>query len=214
MTRHARVIQSRRFRKPGTGLNVVAKHAPARRRAFLDAAPAAQPEVCAFDEAVERGRQLRAALRSHELEGDVIAVDDRVSRAKNAGARVALERVDPALVGRPVHSEAHEDAVVRGSLSLERRIADTHDRHEDSTSCARRRRWSDGLHCVRQRARRVTSEPFARQAQRENAEASAPHPNEGSSPRRSMAYRMVGEENPETTGYGNTGPRVCPEALS
>src|SRR5438132_10067062 len=214
MTRHERVIRSPAFSGSWTRLDAVAKHAPARRRASLHAAPAAQPEIRAFDEAIERGRQLRAALRPHEFEGDVVAVEDRVGRAKDTRARVALERVDPALVGRPVHSEAHEDAVVRGSLSLERRIADTHDRHEDSTSCARRRRWSDGLHCVRQRARRVTSEPFARQAQRENAEASAPHPNEGSSPRRSMAYRMVGEENPETTGYGNTGPRVCPEALS
>src|SRR5437870_12356001 len=107
MTRHARVIQSRRFRKPGTGLNVVAKHAPARRRAFLDAVPAAQLEVCTFDEAVERGRQLRAALRSHDLEGYVITVYDRVSRVKNDGARVASERVDPDLVGSLVDTDAH-----------------------------------------------------------------------------------------------------------
>src|SRR5207302_10829187 len=108
MTRHERVIRSPAFSGSWTRLDAVAKHAPARRRASLDAAPAAQPEVRAFDEAIERGRQLGATLRPHELEGDVVAVEARVDRAKDARARVALECVDPALLGRSVHPKAHE----------------------------------------------------------------------------------------------------------
>src|SRR5262249_47564635 len=130
---------SRRSGKPLTRLDALAKHIPARSRASLDAAPAAQPEIRAFDEAVERGGQLRAALGSDELEGDVSAVEARVGGAQRARARVPLERVDPGLIGHAVHAKADEDAVVRGALALERGIADTHDRHDDSTPPARRR---------------------------------------------------------------------------
>src|SRR5262245_4812556 len=70
------------FRKPESDLG--AKHARARGRAPLDATPAAKPEVRALDEAVQRGRQLGAALRPDELERDVVAVEHRVCPAEDA----------------------------------------------------------------------------------------------------------------------------------
>src|SRR5882724_9185103 len=203
------------FRKPAMGLDAVAKHAAACRRASLHAAPAPQPEVRAFDEAIERGRQLCATLGPHELERDVVAVEDRVGRAENARAGVALERADSALVRRSVHPEANEDAVVGGALLLERGIADTHDRHDDSTPLARRRtRERRAPLRPAARATAVTPEPFARQAQRENARAS------GTAPEwRIFAATIDGLPNGrrrvhQNHGYGNTGPRLCPEALS
>src|SRR2546430_15259021 len=131
MRRHERVIRSPAISgSPGSRLSAT-KDAPARSRACLDATPAAKPEIRAFDEAIQSGRQLRTALRLDDLEGDVVAGEHRVGHAKDARARVALERGDPALVGRSVHPESDEDAVV-GTLLLERGIADTHDRHDDS----------------------------------------------------------------------------------
>src|SRR5215470_3405960 len=99
------------FRKAPSALDA-AQHAQARRRASLDAAPAAKPEVRALDEAIQHGRQLRTALRLDELERDVVAVEHRIRRAQDAGAGVALERVDPCRVGRAIHPEADEDAMV------------------------------------------------------------------------------------------------------
>src|SRR5258705_1260239 len=141
------------FQKPNPALDLVAQHAPTLGRAWLDPAPATQPEVCALDEAIQRRRQLGAALRPDELERDVVAVEDRVGRAQDAGARVALERVDPGLGGGAVHAKADEDAIARAFL-LERGIADTHDRHDDSTPWTRRGRWSAVLRRIPQRARR------------------------------------------------------------
>src|SRR6185295_6686388 len=129
------------FRKPNRPLDVVAQHAPTLGRVRLDPAPAAQPKICALDEAIQRGRQLGAALRPDELERDVVAVEDRVGRAQDAGARMTLERVDPGLVWSAVHAKADEDAIAR-TFRLERGIADTHDRHYDSTPWTRRGRWS------------------------------------------------------------------------
>src|SRR5262249_21972758 len=59
-------------------------------------------------------------------------------RAKDARARVALECADPRRVGCTIHPEADEDTALRALLLLlERRLADTHDRHGYS-QCARR----------------------------------------------------------------------------
>src|SRR5256712_7585193 len=106
------------FQQPARGSDVVANRARNRCAASLGATPASEPEIRAFDEAIEGRRQLRPALRPYELEGDVAPVEHGIGRAEDARARVALERVDPGLVGRGIHPEADEDAIV-GPLPLE-----------------------------------------------------------------------------------------------
>ena len=60
------------FRKPGSRLSAT-KDAPARSRACLDATPAAKPEIRAFDEAIQSGRQLRIP-REAGYDGEVFEV--------------------------------------------------------------------------------------------------------------------------------------------
>jgi len=102
-----------------------------RHRVALDAPPGSKPEVRAFDEAVQRRRELRWSLRPSELESHVVSAEYRVGRPEDARCRVALEGVDPRLVGLVVDAEANKDAIIR-PVVFERWLADSHDQHADS----------------------------------------------------------------------------------
>jgi len=59
-----------------------------------------------------------------------------------------------------------------------------------------------------------TPEPVARSARRADVSVWRRACEEDVLLRRSKAYRVVGNANLETSGYGSTGPRVCLVALS
>ena len=119
-------------------------------RASRWASPAAEPKVRALDETVEGRRELGETLRLRELERGLGSAEDGLGRAENARRGVTLEGLDPGLVGLAVHPEANEDPVA-GLPFIERGIADTYDRHDDSMV--------------------VTPEPFARQVRHTETES-------------------------------------------
>src|SRR5882762_2495229 len=119
----------------------LSSEAPRRRRGNrprrpFEGPPGSEPEVGALDEAIQGGGELRHALRSRELDGGVVTVEDGVRRAQSARRRVALEAADPGLVRLSVHSEADDHSIVRATL-VERGLADPLDEHDDSVAMNR-----------------------------------------------------------------------------
>src|SRR2546428_2351336 len=140
---HARVIRSRMASSGGQASDAVAHRSSKalrgrrkRPRLSLEGPPGSQPEVRALDEAIQGRGELGAALRFRELEGGVVAAEDGVGHAENAGRRVRLEAAEPGLVRLPVHPEADDDPVVRPTL-LDRGLADALDQHNDSVAMER-----------------------------------------------------------------------------